>query len=180
MFTQRRHHDALLALRRRLFGYACALCPNLPNAEDLYQDTMLRAMQARNVPRDQTALRVWVFRIMRNLWIDGLRAAGRLPELTSDDDIDLQIALDRNDDLTVNRLAVRQAFMKLAKPHRDVLALVDIAGFSYAEASDLLDVPQGTIMSRISRARAALALCLQDDDTLIALPRAQGRRFTGI
>ncbi|MBR3372252.1 MAG: RNA polymerase sigma factor [Rhodobacteraceae bacterium] len=174
--SNQRHHSALLALRRRLFGYACALCPDMASAEDLYQDAMLRAMSARSVPVDQTAFRVWVFRIMRNLWIDRLRAAGRLPELTTDDDIDTHIAINRTDDLTVNRLAVRQAFMKLAKPHRDVLALVDIAGFSYAEASELLNVPQGTIMSRISRARASLAHSLQDNDKVVALPLAQGKQ----
>lgn len=63
----------------------------------------------------------------------------------------------------VNRLAVRQAFMQLGKDHRDVLALVDIGGFSYDETAMMLSIPRGTVMSRVSRARAALMRGLSDD-----------------
>jgi hypothetical protein len=60
-------------------------------------------------------------------------------------------------DSVIDVLLVRQAFQRLSGDHREVLALVDIAGFSYDEAAELLDVPKGTVMSRISRARAAMA-----------------------
>ncbi|MCC5991978.1 MAG: RNA polymerase sigma factor [Rhodobacteraceae bacterium] len=174
MFEQR-HHDALLEMRRRLFGYACALSPDIASAEDLYQDAVLRAMSARKVPEDLTAFRVWVFRLLRNLWIDRLRASGRTPDLTQEDMLDAA-SEQTPEDTVVNRLAVRQAFMTLSKPHRDVLALVDIAGFSYAEAAEILDTASGTIMSRVSRARTILAQRLSEDDTVVALPRNRQAR----
>lgn len=174
MFEQR-HHDALLEMRRRLFGYACALSPDIASAEDLYQDAVLRAMSARKVPEDPAAFRVWLFRLLRNLWIDRLRASGRLPDLTQEDMLDAA-SEQTPEDTVVNRLAVRQAFMTLSKPHRDVLALVDIAGFSYAEAAEILDTPSGTIMSRISRARNILAQRLSEDDKVVALPRNRQAR----
>lgn len=172
---EQRHHDALLEMRRRLFGYACALSPDIASAEDLYQDAILRAMTARKVPDDATAFRVWMFRVLRNLWIDRLRAAGRLPELTQEEQLDGP-AQQMPDDIVVNRLAVRQAFMTLSKPHRDVLALVDIAGFSYAETAEILDTPTGTIMSRVSRARSILAQRLSADDKIIPMPRNRQAR----
>jgi len=175
MFDQR-NEGALLKLRRRLFGYACALCPDIASAEDLYQEAMLRALSARSIPDDHTALRVWMFRIIRNLWIDNLRAKGRLPEFDDEADIE-DIPASNGDDLVVNALAVRQAFGTLPKKHRDVLALVDICGFSYAEVSELLDVPQGTIMSRISRARSALAARMHEDTTIVALPMQRPSRL---
>lgn len=174
MFEQR-HHDALLEMRRRLFGYACALSPDIASAEDLYQDAVLRAMSARKVPEDPAAFRVWLFRLLRNLWIDRLRAAGRLPDLTQEEMLDAA-SEQTPEDTVVNRLAVRQAFMTLSKPHRDVLALVDIAGFSYAEAAEILDTPSGTIMSRVSRARSTLAKRLSEDDKVVALPQSRQAR----
>ncbi len=169
-------HGPLLRDRRRLFGYACALSADMSGAEDLYQDTVLRAVAAKSVPQDQTAYRVWLFRIMRNLWIDRLRAEGRLPDFDDSTDIDGLSGTEGSADQMVNALAVRLAFQKLSKQHRDVLAVVDICGFSYTEAAEMLEVPPGTIMSRISRARQALIRCLNEDDRVIALPLCKPRR----
>jgi RNA polymerase sigma-70 factor, ECF subfamily len=168
----------LVQIRRKVFGYACALCPDISGAEDLYQDTILRAMTAPSVPTDFTAYRVWLFRIMRNLWIDRLRAQGRLPEFDTVAEID-DMPSAHADDQVVNALAVRQAFGALSKPHRDILALVDICGFSYAEAAEMLDVPAGTIMSRVSRARAALAARMQEERNVISLPLRRVARKIG-
>ena len=161
--------NVMLEMRRKLFGYACALSRDISQAEDLYQDTLLRAMSAREAPHNKVAYRVWMFRIMRNLWIDGLRAEGRLPEFDDTTEID-DLSANKGDDLVVNALAVRQAFQRLSKAHRDILALVDICGFSYADAAEMLDVPTGTIMSRISRARKTLAELMQDEVHIISLP----------
>lgn len=168
----------MLEMRRKLFGYACALCRDTSTAEDLYQDTLLRAMGAQSAPQDSVAFRVWMFRIMRNLWIDRLRAAGRLPEFDDATEIE-DITAHSGKDIVVNALAVRQAFQRLSKEHRDILALVDICGFSYADASEMLDVPTGTIMSRISRARAALAKQMQDEVQVVSFPLNRIRRKLG-
>ena len=170
------HHAWLLGFRRNLFGYACVLCSDTASAEDLYQDAVLRAMSARSVPGEARSFRVWMFRLTRNLWIDTLRSrrhhdawADEVAGVDCDDR-----ALTGGEEITVNRLAVRQAFLLLSKAHRDVLALVDIGGFSYDETAELLDVPRGTVMSRISRARAALARELSDGQ-VVALPLKRGR-----
>ena len=170
--------NVMLEMRRKLFGYACALSRDIASAEDLYQDTLLRAMSAKTAPDDKTAYRVWLFRIMRNLWIDGLRAEGRLPEFDDTTEID-DLSASKGNDLVVNALAVRQAFQRLSKAHRDILALVDICGFSYADSAEMLDVPTGTIMSRVSRARAALAKIMQEEIDVISLPLRRVQRKLG-
>ncbi|KPQ07187.1 MAG: RNA polymerase sigma-70 factor, ECF subfamily [Rhodobacteraceae bacterium HLUCCA12] len=175
MFSER-HHDWLRGFRRPLFGYACALTTDTASAEDLYHDALVRAMAARSVPVEQISFRVWMFRILRNLWIDGLRARQRQDALLDEEtgvDCDAR-GLTGGEERVVNQLAVRQAFMLLSKPHRDVLALVDIAGFSYDEAATLLNVPRGTVMSRVSRARSALA-CRLAEGPVVALPLRRGR-----
>ncbi|MCC5969313.1 MAG: RNA polymerase sigma factor [Pararhodobacter sp.] len=171
------HHEWLRGFRRNLFGYACALTTDTARAEDLYQDALVRAMAARSVPAEQISFRVWMFRLLRNLWIDSLRARKRRIAL-----MDEQAGVDCDDRFTtggeervVNQMAVRQAFMQLSKDHRDVLALVDIGGFSYDEAATLLDVPRGTIMSRVSRARSALA-CQLAEGPVVGLPLTTRRR----
>lgn len=176
MALDQTHHGWLQDLRQRLFGYAHALCRDTATAEDLYQDAMLRALSARSAPADRTAFRVWMFRLMRNLWIDRLRRDDPACSLT--DLPETAAPSSGGEQAVVNRLAVQQAFMMLDKIHRDVLALVDIGGFSYDETSELLDIPQGTVMSRVSRARAALCRKLGDDPQVAALPL--DRRATGL
>lgn len=172
MFT-REHHAQLIRFRRNLFGYACALCPDTATAEDLYQDTLVRAMSAHAVPVDSRSFRVWMFRVLRNLWIDRIRSSIREKETNAVVDFDCNLEMN-GEEVTVNRIAVRQAFTRLEKHHRDVLALVDIGGFSYEETAQLLDLPRGTVMSRVSRARAALAHELRDD-RVVPLPVRRGR-----
>lgn len=174
MFEER-HHQALHALRRRLFGYAFALSRDSTDAEDLYQDAIVRAMCARSVPQDSVAFRVWMFRLIRNLWIDRLRRESRLGALMDPaTEAEAQPAPGGEDSL-LDVLLVRQAFHRLSKNHRDVLALVDVVGFSYDETAQLLALPRGTVMSRISRARSALAAQLQAGPA-VPFPRRTERR----
>ena len=171
-------HARLAELRQRLFGYAWALCRDTSDAEDLYQDALLRALSAASAPEDRSAFRVWMFRLMRNLWIDRLRASD--PAFSLDDLTDADSPSVGSEQSVVNRLAVQQAFLALDKIHRDVLALVDVGGFSYEETARLLDIPVGTVMSRVSRARAALCRLLPDNPKVVTLPlsRAQDHERT--
>ena len=174
MFRQQ-HHDWLRGFHRSLFRYACGLCAHTASAEDLYHEALVRAMSAKSVPSEPTAFRIWMFQVMRNLWIDDLRARARAKDYASSEQIDAGTdgPASECEDAVVNRLAVRQAFMQLSKDHREVLALVDIAGFSYVETGMLLSIPEGTVMSRVSRAREALARRLSSDQ-VIAFPGRQG------
>jgi len=172
----RNRHARLEDLRQRLFGYAWALCRDTATAEDLYQDAMLRALGAASAPEDRTAFRVWMFRLMRNLWIDRLRRSDPAFSLTDLTEADTpSVGCEQT---VVNRLAVQQAFMALEKHHRDVLALVDIGGFSYDETAELLDIPRGTVMSRVSRARSALSRLLAEDPQVVPLPLNRSGRLS--
>lgn len=159
--------ETIRKARRNLYGYAFALTRDSDQAADLLQECMLRTMATRRLPNDERALRAWLFSVLRNLWIDRLRAQRRRSAAHDD----LCAAQDTipavpPEDAVVNRIAVRQAFLRLSRDHRDVLALVDIGGFSYEETASLLDVPRGTIMSRVSRARLALAQMLSETQVL--------------
>lgn len=175
MFDQQ-HHDWLSGFRRNLFGYACALSPHIAAAEDLYQDTLARAMSARSVPAERAGFRVWMFTVLRNLWIDGLRKHARAKAFAREEHQDGLIcqAITDSEDAVVNRLAVRQAFMQLSKDHRDVLALVDIGGFSYDETAKMLEIPVGTVMSRVARARTAMLVRLSDSQVIAFPARRKG------
>lgn len=148
----------------RLYGYAVAMAGDQEQARDLVQECALRALTAGRVPVEEGAFRAWLFRILRNLFLDSRRredvrdrAPAAVPEEAS-----LQPL--RGDDHLINSLAVRRALAELSLPHREILSLIDVAGFSYAEAADLLGVPRGTVMSRLSRARGALLTAISGGD----------------
>ncbi|WP_244490828.1 RNA polymerase sigma factor [Aureimonas frigidaquae] len=169
----------ILADRDAMYGYAVTLTRDRELAADLMQDCVVRAFSARSIPMHATALRPWMFSILRNLWLDRLRALKTVRlhrEATHDlDACEAPISMET---VVVNVLAVRQAMQLLSDEHRDVLGLVDIAGFSYKEAADILSVPHGTVMSRVSRAR--MAMCeLLSDDRVKQLPMAAGSESRG-
>ena len=140
----------------RLFGYARSLTSQRADADDLFQESVLKALRAKRVPNDQAAYRAWLFRILRNTFIDQIRRTGgdrRKP----DGEPPLQSAeVWHHEDTLINALTVRSGMAKLAPPHREIIALVDFAGFSYSEIAEFLELPVGTVMSRLSRARQAL------------------------
>jgi len=129
-----------------------------------------RSLAARRVPDDPSAYRAWMFRIVRNAAIDELRR-NRL-ESTIEPMVPA-VDLWRYDDAHVAKLTVEQGLAVLAPAHREIIALIDIAGFSYAEAAELLGLPDGTIMSRIARAREALLAAI-DVSTIRVLKARHG------
>ena len=145
----------------RLFAYALSLTRESDLAEELVQETVLRALVAKNVPRDSAALRPWLFKILRNAFIDWLRRQGRLEYLDHQEleaEIDDQSGAAAGAEGLVDEITVRWALADLPAPQREILSLIDVQGFSYAEAAEILEAPVGTVMSRISRARQALLL----------------------
>jgi len=141
----------------RLYGYAVSLTGDPENAMDLVQDCAARAIAARRVPDDDSAYRAWLFRILRNLFLDGLRRQRHAPESLPDiDGVDDELGVWHCERTLISGLTVRMGLRKLSEEHRDIISLVDIGGLSYAEAAALLDIPEGTVMSRLSRARRIL------------------------
>ncbi|WP_246116749.1 RNA polymerase sigma factor [Denitrobaculum tricleocarpae] len=150
--------ERLESYRDRLYGYAISLSQDPDLSRDLVQDCALKALTAKKVPQDEPAFRAWLFRILRNAFLDHLRAADRLADFTFDDSDDLDPGVWSAEERMVDAVTVRVALAAMPAGQRDILALIDIAGLRYAEAATLLDVPVGTVMSRVSRARQALLL----------------------
>jgi RNA polymerase sigma-70 factor (ECF subfamily) len=146
-------HRRLSQYLPRLFGYAVSLTRDDDRARDLVQECALRALKARSVPVDEAAYRAWLFAILRNAAIDARR---RRRDTSKPVDADSEIAVWGFDDSYIATVTVRQALRRISDDAREVIALVDIAGFSYAETAALLGVPAGTVMSRLSRARQTL------------------------
>lgn len=153
--SQQAVRDGLLAILPRLRRLARALAGHVDDADDLVQLVLERALSRAGQWRPDGALDKWVFAIARNAWRDEVRSRGRaqavfLPEEAGMAKIDDSIAP------PVEQLAVAAAMAALPPEHREVVALVLVEGLSYAEAAELLDVPVGTVTSRLARARAAL------------------------
>jgi RNA polymerase sigma-70 factor (ECF subfamily) len=125
-------------------------------ARDLAQEAAARALGATRVPADAPAYRAWMFRIVRNAALDELRRVRNTPP-----EEPAPVDLWRFDNACIAKVTVEQGLTTLAAQQREIIALIDIAGFSYAEVADLLGVPIGTVMSRITRARSALLAAIE-------------------
>ena len=144
-----------------LYRVARSITRNPTDAEDLVQDTMLRAYRA--IDRfDGRYPRAWLLTIMRNAQINRVRR--KRPELLHDPDAAMERLADEADNVDPETLVVEsqydavveRAFSGLSEKFRTVVELVDIQGLSYQEASEVLGVPVGTVMSRLHRARTRI------------------------
>jgi RNA polymerase sigma-70 factor (ECF subfamily) len=148
----------LVAVLPRLRRFAIGLTRNLADADDLVQEACLRALGSAETWDPRQGIDRWAFRILRNLWISEARKrkvrlgagavdAGESHEL-------------RSDVTGENEAAASQVMGKLAalpQEFGEVLLLVAVEGYSYREAAEFLDIPEGTVMSRLYRARKLLA-----------------------
>ena len=148
----------LAALRR----YARSLTLNTPDAEDLVHDTLLRAFERRTTYRSGANLRTWLFAILHNTHIDRLRRSKARRQEQEVAIEDAEPSYPAGQEQAVRLRQVREAFLALPEDQREALHLVAVEDLSYQEAADALGIPIGTLMSRISRARARLR-SLEDD-----------------
>lgn len=143
----------------RLYGYAFSLSGDVQDAHDLVQETAVKALNSIRIPEDEPAYRAWLFKILRNTWLDVVRRRNRRLAVV-ENDLDCAdlgpTAWTHHDDSLISSLTVRLCLTKMSPAHREVLGLVDISGFSYGEAAAILDVPVGTVTSRVARARSAM------------------------
>ena len=159
----------LTALLPRLRRFGLALTGARADAEDLVQTACERALLRSGQLRDHQRMDAWVYGIMRNLWVDEMRAR----RVRRHDDIDAMGELAGSDGVAVveGRItlqAVRRALGEMAEERRSVMVLVCVDGLSYREAARVLDVPIGTVMSRLSRARLELQARLAPADQRVA------------
>jgi RNA polymerase sigma-70 factor, ECF subfamily len=145
----------LIALLPRLRRFARALCGNAHDADDLVQMTVERALRHAGQLRPDSQLAGWTFGILRNAWIDEQRARGRRTRLFAAAESGEHVA-DSSHGSHAELLAVQEALQRLPDEQRLAVALVLIEGLSYKEAAHIMQVPVGTLTSRLARGREAL------------------------
>jgi RNA polymerase sigma-70 factor (ECF subfamily) len=167
-----------------LYSYAMALTRNRTEAEDLVQETCLRAIRAMESLRDASSAKSWLFTILRNIWFNQLRQRRTAPEMV---ELDLDgtgpnQAEDPGKDPHANYVSnieqeqVRTAIKQLSDDSREIIILREYEGLSYQEIATLLDCPRGTVMSRLARARGKLRDLLS---RIPLAPRSEKKATTG-
>lgn len=152
--------NKILELLPNLRRVAFALTGDVHDADDLVQSTVERVL-VKQPPADVPLIK-WVLRVCRNIWIDEIRK--RKVRVASDiDNMTYEISHVDGEQVAMGRIALKQvnrAMKRLPEAQQTTLALATFSGLSYLEISDVLDVPVGTVMSRIARARATLNTAL--------------------
>jgi RNA polymerase sigma-70 factor (ECF subfamily) len=149
---------------------------DVDRADDLVQECLTRALAKLHTWTPGTNLRAWLFVILKNCHINEVRRERPTAEMPDDHPM---LNVPANQDAHMNLLEVRDAFLRLSAEHREVLLLVAIEGLRYEEAAEILELPLGTVRSRLSRARQALRDALQDPGqsapaNVVPLTRAAG------
>jgi RNA polymerase sigma-70 factor, ECF subfamily len=163
-------HSQLLRYTDDLFGYAMALSRNRAEAEDLVQETYLRALKAMGGLRPDSNLKVWMFTILRNVWLNQLRKQRTGPRIMELDkgEASLDPPAERTKDphsllvSNMEREYVRGAIEQLPTDFREIVVLREYEELSYQEIAEFLGCPLGTVMSRLGRARAKLRILLSN------------------
>lgn len=147
----------LEAILPDLWRYAYSLTRDRDRADDLVQDCVERALRKRSLWQSSRALKPWAMKILLNIYRTDCQVAGRRSFVPLDDASGpaLQVAPNAEARLELSQVSAR--IDRLPADQRDALLLVVLGGVSYAEAAEILDIPQGTLMSRISRARKRLS-----------------------
>lgn len=157
--------EALRSNWKSLFSYALRLTDNPDAAADLVQSCALKALGSAAARPRPEAVRAWLFKIVRNAWIDNYRRNRHIHDEPESGVVEEGPGFDhRYDDSIIAEITVRQALRQIPPDHREIIELVDLAGFSYGEVASILGVPQGTIMSRLSRARLALLAVIEREN----------------
>jgi RNA polymerase sigma-70 factor (ECF subfamily) len=154
--------EELTALLPRLRRFARGLTHDGADADDLCQQTVERALRSRQQWQEGTRLDAWVYRIMRNQWIDEMRSRTRRSQTFVHEEEGAHVAApgERAAEDRVELGNVDRALARLPEEQREAVVLVLVEGFSYKEAAEILGVPQGTLTSRLGRGREALLRAL--------------------
>ena len=150
--------------RTKLYRVAFSWCHNSALADDLVQETLSKALKNASQLRDPELLNSWLFRILNNCWHDHFRQHREMDDIDEIEDFRYANTDTPEDAHAQNQIVdrVRAAISQLPLGQRQVLTLVDLEEFSYAEVASILGVPAGTVMSRLCRARRSLKELLQE------------------
>ena len=151
--------DHLLTWVPRLRRYARALVGNRDDADDLVQDTLERALTKATLWHGVAEMRAWLFGMMHNLHVDGVRRPKLHTVVLDDDTPEIPVAPTQGERLAV--LDLQAALERLPVEQREIILLVALEDMSYAEVASTLGIPIGSVMSRLSRGRERLR-CLME------------------
>lgn len=153
--------EQLCAMLPRLRRFARSLAGNAQDADDLVQTALERALARASQWQEEHGVEGWMFGIVRHAWVDELRSRQRRMRVFAPAEAAEHVAVATVDRPDAAR-AVQAAMAKLPASQRIVVALVLVEGLSYKEAAAALEVPIGTVMSRLARGRASLQRMLGD------------------
>lgn len=151
----------IAALLPRLRRFARSITFHREDADDVVQIAVERALTRSAQWEPGTRLDSWMFRIVKNAWIDEVRARARRDQLFAPEEEGEHVGDDRAE-AHQQRMAIEQALRRLSEEHRMVVGLVLVDGMPYKEAAEVLDIPMGTLTSRLGWAREALQALLSD------------------
>jgi RNA polymerase sigma-70 factor (ECF subfamily) len=151
--------EDIVQLVPRLRRFARTITRNPHDADDLAQITIERALARCEQLRPDSRLESWMFGIMRNAWIDEVRARVRRDRVFAPEEAAANVG---GTDDAVNTLAIQSAMQRLPEEQRMAIGLVLVEGLSYKEAAEVMEVPIGTLTSRLARGREALAAMLSE------------------
>ena len=189
MADQATFADQAMEYMSSLYSAALRMTRNPSDAEDLVQETYLKAYRAFGSFQEGTNLKAWLYRILTNTFINSYRARRRRPEQTELDEVEdlyLYRRLGGLEAVSAGRSAeeevlehftesdVKEAVEALPEQFRMAVLLADVEGFSYKEIAEILDVPIGTVMSRLHRGRRALQKALHEFGTARGLVGTAG------
>ena len=154
----------------RLRRYARALTRDPSRADDLVQDTLVRALDKQHLYQDGTNLRAWLFTLMHNQHVNNARRNVREDNSLDVDTVAAHLVAVTDPTASRQLRELDEAIGKLAMEQRQVILLIGLEGMSYEEAAVILDVPIGTVRSRLSRGREALRrlMGMEEDEAVLA------------
>ena len=152
----REFENGVLALLPRLRRFAVSLSRDASDGDDLCQMTIERALNARDQWTPGSRLDCWMYRIMRNIWIDEVRMRTRRGQTFVSEEAGIEIGQTGDQELRVELRNVDRAMARLPDEQREAISLVMVEGFAYKEAASIIGCPIGTLTSRLMRGREAL------------------------
>jgi RNA polymerase sigma-70 factor (ECF subfamily) len=150
------------ALLPRLRRFAAGLARDPADGDDLCQATVIRALEKRELWQPGTRLDSWMYRMMRNLWIDEARARKRRSETFAGEDAGFSVGAGGGQEEAVELSVIDRGLRTLPDEQREAVLLVMVEGYSYREAAEIVGCPVGTLNSRLVRGRDALLAWLGD------------------
>ena len=176
-------HDLLEPQIPRLRRYSRALTRDPQRADDLVQDTLVRALMKQDRWEPGTNLRAWLFTLMHNQYVNNVRRANREAGTIDIDDVSSSLVATTDPTASRQLYELERALGQLAAEQREVILLVGLEGFSYEDAAKILAVPVGTVRSRLSRGRESLrrqfGIEEEIDPSLASQNRPKGGQGTG-